>query len=97
MVNLASKLAVFLVVLIAILYQFIFKSLIFDTLGYGRSISAISAFNVKCKKIDQLGLEACEDMWLDDRSGYLYMACSDSETKTQWLPAFVHNLVSRDL
>lgn len=89
MVNLASKFAIFLVVLIAILYQFVFKTLIFDTLGYGRSVSSISAFNVRCEKVDRIGLEACEDMWLHQPTGYLYMACADSESKTRWLPAYV--------
>lgn len=89
MVNLASKLVIVSVVFLAISYQFLFKSVIFGILGYGRVISTISAFNVQCKKIDQLGLEACEDMWLHEPTGYLYMACTDSQSKTQWLPAFV--------
>lgn len=89
MVNLVSKLAIVSVVFIAAVYQFFFKSLTFGILGYGRSISTINAFNVQCKKIDYLGLEACEDMWLHEPTGYLYMACADSQSKTQWLPAFV--------
>ena len=88
MVNLASKFAIF-VVFVGTLYQFLFKSLIFNTLGYGRSISSLAAFNVRCERIDGIGLEGCEDMWLDDKTGYLYMACADRESKTRWLPAFV--------
>jgi arylesterase/paraoxonase len=90
MVNLLSKVAVVGVVFVAVLYQFIFKTLIFDVLGHGRHISSIKAFNhVKCEKVDELGLEGCEDMWLHDKTGYLYMACSDSTSRVAWLPAFV--------
>jgi hypothetical protein len=90
MVNLISKAAIVSVVFIAILYQFVFKTIIFQTLGYRRSIEPLSAFkNVRCEKVDELGLEGCEDMWLHDATGFLYMACSDSQSRTQWLPAFV--------
>jgi arylesterase/paraoxonase len=93
MVNLVSTIAIIWVVFIAILYQFLFKGLIFGVLGYGRSFRSLSLFNVQCKKIDQLGLEACEDMWLHEPTGYLYMACGDSEGKTRWLPSYVASLM----
>jgi arylesterase/paraoxonase len=90
MINLASKVAIVGAVIIAALYQFFFKSIIFDALGYGRKVLSIKDFNnIKCEKIDELGLEACEDMWLHEPTGYLYMACSDSLSRTQWTPAFV--------
>ncbi len=89
-VTLLSRAAIVGVVFISILYQFVFKQLIFGTLGYGRKIQSIKDFpNVHCEKIDELGLEGCEDMWLHEKTGYLYMACSDSRSRTQWLPAFV--------
>jgi len=88
MVNLASKFAIVGVAFIAVLYQFVFKYLLFNILGYGRETFSIEAFShVRCKKIDELGLEGCEDMWLHDPTGYLYMACSDSRSRVQWLPA----------
>ena len=89
MVNLLSKIAIASVVFIAVLYQFLFKNLIFGVLGYSRSFSHLTSFSVQCKKIDQLGLESCEDMWLHEPTGYLYMSCSDSQSRTQWLPAYV--------
>jgi hypothetical protein len=90
MVNIASKVAIVGVVIIAAFYQFFFKPIVFDIFGYGRKVSSIQDFNhLKCEKIDELGLEGCEDMWLHEPTGYLYMACSDSQSRTQWVPAFV--------
>lgn len=90
MVNLVSKVAIVSVVFIAILYQFIFKTLLFDVLGYGRKVSSIKDYNhVHCTKVDELGLEGCEDMWLHQKTGYLYMACSDSQSRQEWMPALV--------
>lgn len=90
MVNLISKIAISGIVLVAILYQFVVKTLIFDTLGYGRKLQSIKAFsNVRCEKIDVPGLEACEDMYLHEPTGYLYLACSSLKGRTNWLPAFV--------
>jgi hypothetical protein len=61
MVKLASKLAIVGVGFIAIVYQFLFKSIIFDTLGYGRKVLSIKDFNhVKCERVEELGLEGCE-------------------------------------
>jgi len=90
--NLLSKLAVGSVALIAIIYQFIFKQLVFEVLGHGRTAVSISTFDAQCERIDDLGLEACEDMWLHEPTGYLYMACSDSIGRTEWLPAWVSHL-----
>jgi hypothetical protein len=88
MVNLVSKVAIVGVVFVAVLYQFVFKNLLFGIIGYGRHVRSIKDFNhISCKKVDELGLEGCEDMWLHERTGYLYMACSDSRSRTQWLPA----------
>ncbi|TGO19579.1 hypothetical protein BTUL_0003g00330 [Botrytis tulipae] len=74
------------VALIAILYQFLFKHVIFEVLGVGRSVSSIDAFNATCERIDNLGLEGCEDLWFHYDTGYLYMACSDIQSRLQWLP-----------
>lgn len=90
MVNLVSKLAVVGVVFVAVLYQFLLKSFIFDFLGYGRKVLSIKDFeDIRCERITELGLEGCEDMWLHQSTGFLYMACSDSRSRTEWLPAFV--------
>lgn len=77
------------VALIAVLYQFLFRRIIFDVLGVGRTISTYDAFNATCERIDNLGLEGCEDLWLHHDTGYLYIACSDIQSRLQWLPAFV--------
>lgn len=80
--------AAIIVAVAAVLYQYVAKALIFDTLGYGRVVQNVSAFShLSCQKIDNLGLEGCEDMWLNDRNGFVYMACSDSQSRVQWLPA----------
>jgi arylesterase/paraoxonase len=89
MVDLGSKIAIVGLGLIAVLYQFVIRGLIFDFMGVGRQLSLLSTFNVSCEKVTELGLEGCEDMWLHEPTGYLYMACSDSQSRTQWLPAFV--------
>jgi arylesterase / paraoxonase len=90
MSSLFSSVTIVGVVIFATFYQFIFKSIIFDTLGYGRVVQNISSFtNVRCQRIDDLGLESCEDMWLNDRTGLLYMSCSDSQSRVQWLPALI--------
>ena len=94
MVNIVSKIAITGVVFIAILYQFVFKTLIFGTLGYGRKIQSLKDFdNVRCEAIELPGLESCEDMWLHEPTGFLYMACSSVEGRTKWLPAFVLFLI----
>ncbi|KAG4420528.1 hypothetical protein IFR04_006348 [Cadophora malorum] len=97
--KLISKAAIVGVVFIAVLYQFVFKSIIFDALGYGRKVQSIKDFNnLQCEKIDELGLEGCEDMWLHEKTGYLYMACSDSQSRVDWLPAVGHlNATGRGL
>lgn len=88
MVNLVSKIAITGVALLAVLYQFVFKTIIFDVLGHRRSVSTITAFeNVSCERIIEPGLEGCEDMWMHHPTGHLYMGCSNSQSTTQWLPA----------
>ncbi|KAG4440936.1 hypothetical protein IFR05_003565 [Cadophora sp. M221] len=98
-VKLVSRAAIIGVVFIGILYQFVFKTIIFDALGYGRKVQSIKDFNkFQCEKVDDLGLEGCEDMWLHDKTGYLYMACSDSQSRVDWLPAVGHlNATGRSL
>ena len=59
--SLLSRVAIVGVVFIAILYHFLFKSILFDTMGYGRQVLSIKDFeDVKCEKIEELGLEGCE-------------------------------------
>jgi hypothetical protein len=86
MANLYIKISVVTVVLVATLYQVALKDIIWKTAGFGRHVDNIDAFNVRCQKIHSIA-EACEDLWLHEPTGYLYMACSDSVTRVQWLPS----------
>ena len=90
MLNLIFRLAIIIVAVAAVLYQFVVKTLLFDILGYRRSYTTSGISTAKCQKMDlSLGLEGCEDMWLHERTGFLYMACSSSISRLQWTPAFV--------
>lgn len=89
MANFLLGVAVIWVAALAIIYQFVIKDLYYGTLGYSRLFRPLASFNVQCKKVDQLGFEACEDMWLHEKTGFLYLACADSESKTRWLPAYL--------
>ncbi|TVY76064.1 Serum paraoxonase/arylesterase [Lachnellula suecica] len=91
MANLLSKAAIAGVVFVGVFYQFIFKDLYYGVLGHGRKVNSIKDYNhVSCQKVDELGLEGCEDMWLHEKTGYLYLACSDSRSRVQWLPALTN-------
>jgi len=93
MVNLASKIAIVGAVIFGVLYQLIIKSFIFDVLGYARVISPLEHFDkVRCQKITEPGLEACEHMWMHEPTGHLYMACSSSKGAINWVPALVFYL-----
>ncbi|KAG9228325.1 hypothetical protein BJ875DRAFT_250164 [Amylocarpus encephaloides] len=91
MANLLSKFAFIGIVFFAILYQFLVKDFLFEVLGYARKTSSVHEYSrYECEKVDELGLEGCEDMWLHHKTGFLYMACSDSASRQQWLPAIGH-------
>ncbi|KEF60799.1 uncharacterized protein A1O9_02361 [Exophiala aquamarina CBS 119918] len=90
----ASKLSIvsLLVLLAPLSYQLFFRDLFFATLGWGRVILPVSAFPYKCHRItgDQ-NVQACEDMWLDEKSRTLFLACSDALSRKEWNPN-VHRL-----
>lgn len=90
MAGTARTIAVISVAALAILYQFVFKDLIFGTLGYGRTVQSIKDYpSYNCQRIEVPGLEACEDMWLHEDTGYLYMACSETKSRQSWCPPYV--------
>ena len=89
MASAAAKFLAGTVVIAAVIYQTFLKGLIFDTLGYGRELSPLSSFNVRCEKVENLGLEACEDMWMHEPSGLLYLSCGHSLARTEWFPPYV--------
>jgi hypothetical protein len=88
MVSLIPKLTVAAGIL-AILYQGFFKNFIFTIIGVNRPVAPLSSFGMRCERVLEPGLEACEDMWLHDDSGLLYMACSSAQSKTRWNPSYV--------
>lgn len=53
-----------------------------DQAGFFRAGS--NRNNEQCSKI---GLEACEDIWVDEPSGLAYLACSTLEQRAYWSPA----------
>ena len=81
-----SLLAVFsiLVALAGGLYQFMLKDIIFDSYGIGRVIQPIEDFPYACRRIKHERLQACEDIWLDDRARVLYAACTGTEHRLAW-------------
>lgn len=84
-----SKLGLFSILLAstAVLYQFILRDFLFATVGLGRVVQAVSDFSYKCHRIHgDPNIQACEDMWLDERSRTLYLACSDPVARRDWMP-----------
>ena len=73
------------VLLAAIGYQFFTGpgTFVHDSLGIGRPVVGVN--NHSCQKIPEL--PACEDMWLHQETGLLYLACSDVVGRLNWLPA----------
>lgn len=72
--------------ILAFLYQAILKDLIFVTLAVGRTIQPIADFPYTCRRIEDERLQACEDMWLSDATRQLFLACSTSASRAQWMP-----------
>ncbi|KAI5369952.1 Putative six-bladed beta-propeller, TolB [Septoria linicola] len=82
-----SKYGIVLALLSAILYQLVFKNLIWVTMGVGRELQPISDFaNYKCRKLQDSRLQACEDMWLSENTRQLFLACSKSASRKHWMP-----------
>ena len=74
------------VALAAAFYQYILRDALFISYGVGRHVQKLSEFPHVCRKILDRQLEACEDMWLDEGSRTLFLACSDPITRTRWMP-----------
>lgn len=88
MASLVSRAAIAAVVFFAVLYQFIFKELLFQSLGYGRRVQSIKDYSkYKCERLQIENLESCEDMFFHEETGSLYMACSRVTSRIQWTPA----------
>ncbi|KIV79805.1 hypothetical protein PV11_07350 [Exophiala sideris] len=76
----------------AALYQFLLRDVIFVTVGVGRTVLPVSSFPYQCTRIaGDPNIQACEDMWLDEKSRTLYLACSDPVARRDWMPN-IHRL-----
>ena len=84
-----TKVGLSFVIFGAILYQTFFKAVIFDLYGIGRAVQPISDFPYNCRRIKDENLQACEDMWFHEPSRQLFLACSDSMSRVQWMPKYV--------
>lgn len=75
-------------VIIASVYQFFVRDLLFVFLGIGRDIQPIEDFPYSCHKIygSENLLQSCEDVWLDHEDRTLYAACTDVESRDNWSP-----------
>jgi arylesterase/paraoxonase len=72
---------------VALFYSFVLSPLLWTTFGVRRVIQDLSEFNATCEKVDTLGLEGCEHMWMHHGTGLLYIACSESKSRMQWVPS----------
>lgn len=71
----------------AVLYQFVLRDALFVAIGVGRSMQSVSEFPYRCHRISaDPNIQACEDMWLDEKSRTLFLACSDSVARRDWMP-----------
>lgn len=86
MAGLFLKLGVFGAVLLAGFFQVFLKKPVWVLVGIGNDLQPLSDFPYDCRRIHDPRLEACEDMWLSEESRVLYLACSDSLSRNQWLP-----------
>lgn len=70
----------------AILYPLVLHDIIYVNIGVGRKLQPIADFPYECRRITGQGLQACEDMWFSERSRQLFLACSDSLSRKEWMP-----------
>ena len=74
------------IALAAFFYQYILRDILFVTYGVGRHVQKLSEFPYDCRRITDPRMEACEDMWLDEESRTLFLACSDPISRAKWMP-----------
>lgn len=70
-------------------YQFLFKDIIFTSMGVRRTIQNVTDFPYDCRRIRHPKLEGCEDMWLDNELRLLYAACAPVLGRVHWTPRSV--------
>lgn len=58
-------------------------------LAVGKVLQPLSDFtSYECRRLHDPLLEACEDMWLSEPTRQLFLACSDLDARTRWLPKY---------
>jgi len=87
--NSIVKFGVPLVLVGAVLYQTLLKTVIFTAAGVGRHVQPISDFPYDCRRITDPRLQACEDMWLSENTRQLFLACSESSARAAWMPKYI--------
>ncbi|OQU99407.1 SMP-30/Gluconolaconase/LRE-like domain-containing protein [Cladophialophora immunda] len=71
----------------AVFWQLVLRDAFFNGMGLGRKVQPVTDFPYQCHRISgDPNIQACEDMWLDQRSRTLYLACSDSLARKEWMP-----------
>ncbi|OAL36419.1 hypothetical protein AYO20_04315 [Fonsecaea nubica] len=76
----------------AVFWQLFLREVLFNAVGLGRTVQPVTDFPYQCHRISgDPNLQACEDMWLDRGSRTLYLACSDSLARKEWMPN-IHRL-----
>lgn len=73
-------------VILAVGLQLVLKDPIKLGLGLGKTFQPLSDFPYSCRRIEDTRLQACEDMWLSEATRTLFLACSDSLARQQWMP-----------
>jgi len=87
MANAWTKFGVPLAVLIAVFWQLVARDIVIATAGVGRVVQNIDDFPYTCRRIQDGILQSCEDMWLDEQSRTLFLACSTTSLRKEWMPA----------
>ena len=73
--------------LISVTWPTIVNDIVVVNKGYWRGpIQPLSDFPYTCRRLSGPGLQACEDMWLSESTRQLFMACSTSLGRKEWMP-----------
>lgn len=88
-----TKVSVTIALLVAVLLQVPviqrIGTFIWLGLAIGKTIQPLSDFpNYQCRRIHDERLQACEDMWLSEKTRTLFLACSDAQLRTNWHPRY---------
>jgi hypothetical protein len=85
-----------LALLSALLWPVILRDIIVISGGFGRKLQPLSDFPYQCRRISGPCLQACEDMWLSERTRQLFLACSTSLGRKEWMPKYVIIILCAD-